>query len=141
KLIFLDNTNLSVGPASEVALDRFVYDPDKSAGAVVVRTTKGIFRFVTGSQQPQNYLIATPIASIGVRGTIFDLLVMPDRVTILLIDGQVLITTLLGRTVTLSQPGTSITVYANGRVVGPAAWRRPVYVDFASTNFPYFPPV
>src|SRR5262249_19194930 len=64
KLIFLDDTNLSVGPASEVSLDRFVYDPDKSAGAVVVKTTKGIFRFVTGSQRPQNYLINTPIASI-----------------------------------------------------------------------------
>lgn len=141
KLIFLDNTNLSVGPASEVTLDRFVYDPDKSAGAVVVRTTKGIFRFVTGSQRPQDYLIATPIASIGVRGTIFDLLVMPDRVTVLLIEGQIQVTTLLNRTIALTQPGTSVTVFANGRVVGPSVWRGPVYVDFASTNFPYFPPM
>jgi FecR protein len=141
KLIFLDDTNLSVGPASEVTLDRFVYDPDKSAGAVVVKTTKGIFRFVTGSQRPQNYVINTPIASIGVRGTIFDLLVLPDRVTVILIEGQILVTTLFNRTITLSQPGMSITVYANGRVVGPAVWRGSVYVDFASANFPYFPPV
>jgi hypothetical protein len=139
KLIFLDNTNLSLGPASEVTLDRFVYDPANNAGAVVVRTTKGIFRFVTGSQRSQNYLIATPIASIGVRGTIFDLLVLPDRVTVLLIEGQIQATTLLNRTVALTQPGTSLTIYANGRVEGPSAWRRSVYVDFASTNFPYFP--
>jgi hypothetical protein len=141
KLIFLDDTNLSVGPVSEVTLDRFVYDPDKGAGAVVVRTTKGLFRFVTGSQRPQNYLIATPIASIGVRGTIFDLLVAPDRVTVLLLEGQVLVTTLFNRTITLSQPGQSVTIYANGRVVGPSVWRGSVYVDFASANFPYFPPV
>src|SRR5262245_28743404 len=141
KLIFLDNTNLSVGPASEVTLDRFVYDPANSAGAVVVRTTKGIFRFVTGSQRPQNYLIATPIASIGVRGTIFDLLVLPDRVTVLLIEGQIQITTLFNRTIALTQPGTSVTIYASGRVVGPSVWRGRVYVDFASANFPYFPPV
>ncbi len=141
RLIFLDDTNLSVGPASEVTLDRFVYDPDKGAGAVVVRTTRGIFRFITGSQRPQNYLIATPIASIGVRGTIFDLLVLPDRVTVILIEGQILVTTLFNRTVTLSQPGTSITVFANGRVAGPSVWRGSVYVDFASANFPYFPPV
>jgi hypothetical protein len=108
---------------------------------VVVKTTKGIFRFVTGSQRPQNYLITTPIASIGVRGTIFDLLVMPDRVTVILIEGQILVTTLFNRTITLSQPGTSITVYANGRVAGPSVWRGSVYVDFASANFPYFPPV
>jgi FecR protein len=141
KLIFLDDTNLSVGPSSEVTLDRFVYDPDKSAGAVVVKTTKGLFRFVTGSQRPQNYLISTPIASIGVRGTIFDLLVTPDRVTVLLLEGQVLVTTLFNRTITLSQPGQSVTIYTNGRVVGPSVWRGSVYVDFASATFPYFPPV
>src|SRR5262245_5415431 len=114
KLIFLDDTNLSVGPSSEVTLDRFVYDPDKGAGAVVVRTTKGLFRFVTGSQRPQNYLISTPVASIGVRGTIFDLLVAPDRVTVLLIEGRVLVTTLFNRTITLAQPGQSVTIYTNG---------------------------
>src|SRR5262249_60304719 len=108
---------------------------------VVVRPTRGLFRFITGSQKPQNYLIATPLASIGVRGTIFDLLVAPDRVTILLIEGQVLVTTLAGQTVTLSQPGTSVTVYLNGTVAGPSVWTGSVYVDFASTNFPYFPPV
>ena len=26
-LVFIDNTNLTVGPASEVLLDKFVYDP------------------------------------------------------------------------------------------------------------------
>jgi len=141
KLIFLDATNLSVGPSSEVTLDRFVYDPDKNAGAVVVRTTRGLFRFITGSQKPQNYLIQTPLASIGVRGTIFDLLVAPDRVTVLLLEGQVLVTTLAGQTVTLSQPGTSVTIYLNGTVAGPSVWTGSIYVDFASANFPYFPPV
>jgi hypothetical protein len=141
KLVFLDDTNLSVGPSSEVALDRFVYDPAKNAGAVVVRTNRGLFRFITGSQKPQSYLIATPLATIGVRGTVFDLLVAPDRVTVLLLDGQVLVTTLAGQTVTLSQAGTSVTVFLNGTVVGPTVWAGSVYVDFASTNFPYFPPV
>ena len=141
KLIFLDDTNLSVGPQSEVTLDRFVYDPDHNAGAVVVRATRGIFRFVTGSQRPQNYLIATPIASIGVRGTIFDLLVQADRVVIILISGQIQVTTLFNRNVWLVRPGTSLTVYANGRVAGPVVWRGSIYVDFASAQFPYFPPV
>jgi hypothetical protein len=141
KVIFLDDTNLSVGPRSEVALDRFVYDPDKAAGAVVVRTAKGIFRFVTGTQQPQNYLIATPVATIGVRGTIFDLLVLPDRITVILISGQIQVTTLRSQVVALTQPNTSLTVYLNGRVVGPSVWRGKVRVDFASATFPYFPPV
>ena len=32
-LRFLDNSNLNVGPKSNVRLDKFVYDPNKSAGA------------------------------------------------------------------------------------------------------------
>ena len=49
-LRFHDNTNLSVGPKSSVRLDKFVYDPNKSAGGVAVEATRGSFRFVTGSQ-------------------------------------------------------------------------------------------
>jgi FecR protein len=140
-VIFLDDTNLSVGPSSEVKLDRFVYDPDRSQGAVVVRASRGIFRFVTGSQRPQNYLIVTPIATIGVRGTIFDLLVQPNRIIVILISGQIQIATLFNRRVSLVRPGTSLTVYADGRVVGPLVWRGRIRVDFNGTLFPYFPPV
>ncbi|MEA2948979.1 MAG: hypothetical protein QOI40_4309 [Alphaproteobacteria bacterium] len=141
RLLFLDNTDLRVGPKSEVKLDRFVYDPDRSAGSVIVRAGRGIFRFVTGSQRPQNYLIQTPIASIGVRGTIFDLLVLPDRITVILISGQIQVTTLLGRVVELTRPGTSITVFATGFVLGPRVWRGTIHVDFADAPFPYFEPV
>ena len=47
-LRFLDSSNLNVGPKSTVRLDKFVYDPNKSAGAVAVQATRGSFRFVTG---------------------------------------------------------------------------------------------
>jgi len=40
-LRFHDNSNLSVGPKSSVRLDKFVYDPNKSAGSVAVGTTRG----------------------------------------------------------------------------------------------------
>jgi hypothetical protein len=72
QLLFLDETSLSIGPSSEVTLDRFVYDPNRGSGNVVLNATKGAFRFVSGSQQPSSYQIRTPVATIGVRGTIFD---------------------------------------------------------------------
>src|SRR5262245_38442112 len=74
-LVFLDKTNLSVGPASEVRLDKFVYDPTGSAGSVVFQATRGAFRFVTGSQAKQAYKVGTPHGSLGVRGTVVELLV------------------------------------------------------------------
>jgi hypothetical protein len=67
-LRFLDNSNLNVGPKSSVRLDKFVYDPNKSAGAVAIQATRGSFRFVTGSQGGGSYQIKTPYGTLGVRG-------------------------------------------------------------------------
>src|SRR5215831_12685025 len=45
-LVFIDKTNLTVGPASEVRLDKFVYDPTGSSVQVVMQMSRGAFRFV-----------------------------------------------------------------------------------------------
>jgi FecR protein len=74
-LVFVDKTNLSVGPTSEVRLDKFVYDPNGSAGSVVMQATRGAFRFVTGSQAHEVYRVSTPHGTLGVRGTTVELLV------------------------------------------------------------------
>ena len=65
---FHDTSQLSVGPKSNVKLDKFVYDPNKGAGTVAIQATKGSFRFVTGSQGKGNYQIKTPYGTLGVRG-------------------------------------------------------------------------
>jgi hypothetical protein len=67
-LQFNDRSNLSVGPKSTVQLDKFVYDPNKSAGTIAVQATRGSFRFVTGSQGSGSYQIKTPYGTLGVRG-------------------------------------------------------------------------
>lgn len=67
-LQFRDQSNLSVGPKSNVRLDKFVYDPNTSAGSVAIQATRGSFRFVTGSQGKGNYQIKTPYGTLGVRG-------------------------------------------------------------------------
>ena len=74
-LVFLDKTNLSVGPTSEVRLDKFVYDPNGSAGSVAIQATRGSFRWVTGSQAKHAYQVSTPHGTLGVRGTTVELLV------------------------------------------------------------------
>jgi hypothetical protein len=67
-LRFHDNSNLSVGPKSSVRLDKFVYDPNKSAGGVAVEATRGSFRFVTGSENRGSYQVKTPYGTLGIRG-------------------------------------------------------------------------
>jgi outer membrane immunogenic protein len=138
QLVFLDDTNLSVGPKSQVKLDRFVYNADRNAGTVVVRASQGIFRFVTGSQPSQNYTVETPLATIGVRGTAFDLLVRPDKVVIIVVSGEVRVRTRTNRVVVLSQPNDSVTIFASGRIVGPVQWTSPITDVASNVQFPYF---
>jgi hypothetical protein len=101
-----------------VTLDRFVFDPNRGAGNVVVSATRGALRFVSGSQQPSSYTIRTPVATIGVRGTIVDLYIRQQSnglytvIAILVegqatfrIGGQVYNLTRPGQAIVLSQPG------------------------------------
>jgi hypothetical protein len=67
-LKFVDDSNLSIGPTSEIVLDKFVYDPTGSTGAVVINATRGAFRFVSGKQDKKIYQIKTPFGTIGIRG-------------------------------------------------------------------------
>ena len=65
---FLDQSNLNVGPSSQVRLDKFVYDPNKGAGTVVIEGARGAFRFSTGSQNKGDVKIKTPSGTLGIRG-------------------------------------------------------------------------
>jgi hypothetical protein len=66
-LQFLDETTMSIGPISEIRLDKFVYDPTRSSGSVVIEATRGAFRFVTGKHE-MVYQIKTPSGTLGIRG-------------------------------------------------------------------------
>ena len=58
-LRFLENSNITVEPGSNVRLDKFVYDPNKGTGGVAIEASRGAFRFVTGSQNKGSYSIKT----------------------------------------------------------------------------------
>jgi hypothetical protein len=62
-------------------LDKFVYDPRPDQSSFVATATKGVFRFVTGNLPKSSYTIHTPTATIGIRGTIFSLAVLPQQTT------------------------------------------------------------
>ena len=73
RIVFQDQTKLEIGALSEVVLDRFVYDPNRSNSEVAVSIAKGIARFTTGVLRHESYKINTPAATIGVRGTVLNL--------------------------------------------------------------------
>jgi hypothetical protein len=106
QILLLDKTSLTVGPRSELTLDRFVYNPSSGAGQVVVNAVRGAFRFVSGSQPSRNYTIRTPIGYLGVRGSVGDLLVQNQQVIVILVEGG-LAMNFKGRLYVLDVPGTA----------------------------------
>lgn len=72
QVLLLDKSVFNVGANARLVIDRFVYDPRRGTqfGASVV---KGAFRFMSGkSTRDTGSSIRTPIATIGIRGTIVD---------------------------------------------------------------------
>lgn len=87
---FSDRTNLAVSENSSIVIDRHVFDPDKGTGEIALNAVGGAFRFVTGLVPKDNITINTPTATLGVRGTTFDLYVHENgEAAVTLIDGEV----------------------------------------------------
>jgi hypothetical protein len=81
---FVDGTELAIGEQARVKLDEFVFDPG-AAGKLDLSLEFGALRFSTGSMAKPAYKIATPSATLAVRGTEFDLAVDGDGVTYLVV--------------------------------------------------------
>ena len=71
---FLDNSLMSVGPGSALAIDRFVFDSTTNQGAFESSLKRGTLSVVSGKiakQTPDAMKVKTPAAILGVRGTEF----------------------------------------------------------------------
>ncbi len=85
QILLLDRTTFTVGANARVAVDRFVYDPAKNSRSTGVSVTKGAFRFMSGRplRSPTGPVtVRTPVATIGIRGTIFEGVVGEDAIEI-----------------------------------------------------------
>ena len=73
KIVFKDDTNVTVTESSSLIIDDFVYDPKSGAGKLGLKAAAGTVRYVSGSiaKDPKNVKINTPTAAITVRGTDF----------------------------------------------------------------------
>jgi hypothetical protein len=67
-----DDTRVSIGPASEVRVDRFVFAPAEGRMGLVLRVVRGVMAYVSGriaKLAPDSIRLETPAAVVGVRGT------------------------------------------------------------------------
>ena len=76
-----DDTRLSLGPNSELKLERFTYAPANSGFGLVLKFVRGAATYVSGriaKMAPDSIRLETPAAIIGVRGTTLAINVLPE---------------------------------------------------------------
>jgi hypothetical protein len=71
---FQDNSLLSIGPGSELAIDHYSFDSTTHAGKFDASLKRGTLGVVSGrmvKQSPEAMRVRTPSSIMGVRGTEF----------------------------------------------------------------------
>lgn len=73
-LLFVDGTQLSLGPSTSIIINRYLFTPKKKEYAFELKLNKGSAIYSSGKMSklaPESVKIQTPQATIGVRGTKF----------------------------------------------------------------------
>ena len=76
-----DDTRLSLGPNSELKLERFTYAPADSSFGLALKFIRGAATYVSGriaKFAPDSIRLETPAAIVGVRGTTLAISVLPE---------------------------------------------------------------
>ena len=80
-ITFIDNTVMSAGPNSEIALEDYKFDSNNFKGSMLTDLRKGTLSMVSGDiakSSPSAMKVKTPAAILGVRGTHFVVQVPED---------------------------------------------------------------
>ena len=73
-ITFLDNSAVSLGPGSRLALDRFIFDPRADRYSLVFTAERGTFLFVAGivaERAPELVQVRAPTGVVGIHAKRF----------------------------------------------------------------------
>jgi len=127
-ITFKDDTKVQITEQSKLVIDTFVYDGEKKTGKLAIKMALGTIKYASGQiakNDPQQVMVETPTATIGVRGTDFSGTVdETGRSTIILlpscptgwknierdcVTGNISVTTIMG-TILLTKPFEAVIV-------------------------------
>ena len=78
RILFVDETKVTISKYSTLIIDEFVYDNNTKKGKVNLKASFGTLRYTSGliaKNNRENIRITTPTASVSVRGTDFEVVV------------------------------------------------------------------
>lgn len=73
-VILKDDTTISLGPATTLEIDQFMFSPNQGKLSIVTRMFRGTVVYLSGiiaKLSPDSVVFLTPDGSLGVRGTKF----------------------------------------------------------------------
>jgi hypothetical protein len=117
QVLLLDGSTFTVGPNSDLVIDKFVYDPARGKGELVASFTKGALRFIGGelSKPVGGIEVKTPAGELTIRGGIFQGVVKgPNRALFSFVFGNELSLQRHGQLYRLTESGMSIDVHGSG---------------------------
>ncbi len=87
-LEFTDGTRMVVGPKSSLVIEEYLLASKSKVSRFSVNALGGTFRFISGSSPKRAYKLRTPTATLGIRGTKFDINVRRDgTIGVAIIEG------------------------------------------------------
>ena len=118
-----DDTKLALGPSARLHLDSYVVGTSNGVTKITLKFLKGAFRFITGKHKSEVYEIETPSATIGVRGTVFDVFIGKNGDTVVLLhEGEVRICSRARRCRRHNVLGRIVHAALSGVVTEPLKW-------------------
>jgi hypothetical protein len=128
QMLLLDQSVFTVGANARMKIDRFVYDPNKGTTDISASIAKGAFRFMSGHLIPGagREAIRTPVATIGVRGTIVEGAVGQDAMDVM--TGEPGIPSFSG------DPNDAVLILLAGPGAGSRGFDKPGAIDVTGGN-------
>ncbi len=117
QVLLLDGSTFTVGPNSNLVIDKFVYDPGRGKGELVASFTKGALRFIGGklSKPVGGIQVKTPAGELTVRGGMFQGVVKgPNQAFFSFLFGNELSLNRHGQIYRLTDTGMTIDVHGPG---------------------------
>lgn len=113
-IAFVDNSTMSMAANGRMVIDTLVFDQGQGNGQQVFDLIQGAFAFASGqigNADPDNVLVRSPVATIGIRGTRFAVNVdqVDAETTVTLFEGAVVVQNSVGEQV-LTEVGDSTVV-------------------------------
>lgn len=113
QLRMVDGALVALGAGSEFQVKTYRFQQAGQKDEIALALTKGALRTVTGKAEKSAYTMSYPTGTLGIRGTLYEMVVKADgTTTIILREGAIGVTakTLKGDTVIVDKPGTGVTV-------------------------------